>query len=153
MGIGLRVTGRTTAIGSCKYAVLRRSVSVILTGSHGFRSRRTVTLEKSSRSQTSSSMMVESLDIVGCCESGMVQPNSIFRFPKRNQGCNGSLPASSPVDHGKVETYFPLGLYQNGVPCLLRRLTNLRHQLWFYYAAYDMRYVRSTNTYERTSHS
>jgi hypothetical protein len=108
MGIGLRVTGRTTAIGSCKFAVLRRSVSVILTGSHGFRSRRTVTLEKSSRSQTSSSMMVESLDIVGWLdESGMVQPNSIFRFPKRNQGCNGSLPASSPVDHGKVETYFP----------------------------------------------
>lgn len=69
MGIGLINTGRTTAIGSIKYAVLRRSVSVSLIGSQGFRARRTVTLEKSSRSQTSSSMMVESLDILLFWES------------------------------------------------------------------------------------
>jgi hypothetical protein len=67
MGIGLRVTGRTAAIGSSRCAVLRRSVSVILIGSQGLRVRRTVTLEKSSRSQTSSSMIVESLFIVCFC--------------------------------------------------------------------------------------
>ena len=67
MGIGLRVTGRTAAIGSSRCAVLRRSVSVILIGSQGLRARRTVTLEKSSRSQTSSSMIVESLFIVCFC--------------------------------------------------------------------------------------
>jgi hypothetical protein len=80
MGIALSTTGRTTAIGSSKYAVLRRSVSVILIGSHGFRARRIVTLEKSSRSHTSSSMMVVSLVILAWFAVVRVYAPTRFNF-------------------------------------------------------------------------
>jgi hypothetical protein len=41
----------------------------------------------------------------------------------------------------KLKRRCPLIDYSNGVPCLLRYLANLRGQLRFDYASYDMRYV------------